>query len=306
MNSPSFPPSPDIQTLAATDNEIDLIELWRTLVEFKWTIVVTTLLCLATAATIAFMMTPVYQADVLVAPAEEGKGNSGLAALAGQLGGIAELAGVNASSGGSNKETAIAYLKSRIFIENFIKEKNLLPVLYPNQWDITRNDWAVEDKSKIPTLWDAHQLFSKKVLSVTSDKKTGLITITIEWKNREQAVEWANEIVKRANDHLRQKAIAETELSVNYLESELKKTSVVEVQQAIFKVMESQIKSKMMANVQEQFAFIVIDPAALMNENAYIRPKRQLITVLGLLVGVMMGTLIAFIRSTILKHRAFA
>lgn len=309
MNSFTSPQSQDqldafpLQT--ADDEEINLYEAWKTLVEFKWTIVMVTLCCFTIATTVAFVMTPKYHAEILVAPAEEGKGSGGLAALAGQFGGLADMAGVNLGGSGGGKETAIAYLKSRVFIESYIKEKNLLPVLYARIWDASTSKWNVQDQKNIPTSWDAYQLFSK-ILSVTADKKTGLITLSVEWKDREQAVEWANDLIKRSNADLRQRAIADADVSLGYLEKELQKTSVVEVQQAIFKIMETQIKTRMMANVQEQFAFKVIDPAALMNENAYVKPNRPLLMALGLLSGLILGILMALILKAIQRRRSFA
>lgn len=278
------------------DNEIDFRPIWETIVTFRKTIGLVTVLCISLATALAFILPPKYQATVLIAPSEDGKSAGGLGAIAGQFGGLAEMAGINLQSGNSSKEAAIAYMKSRAFIENFVKEKDLLPVLFAKKWNASTKKWEVDDEKDIPTLWDAYQIFSKKVLSITPDKKTGLITVSVEWRDREMAVSWANEIVKKANEHLRQRAISEAELSIGYLEKELQKTSVVEVQQAVFKVMESQIKSKMMANVQEQFAFKVIDPAAMMNENAYVQPKRPLIISIGLLGGLMCGILIAVFR----------
>lgn len=289
-------------TAREMDDEVDLFELWHTLIEFKWTILIATLVSFGIATTIAFMMTPKYRAEVLVAPAEESKSGGGLAALAGQFGGLAEIAGVNLGNNGSGKEEAIAYLKSRVFMESYIREKNLLPILFSSKWDTTSSKWRVEDPKDIPTLWDAYEYF-KNIVSINSDKKTGLISLSVEWRDREQAVEWANDLLKRANASLRQKAIAETEVSLDYLEKELQKTSVVEVQQAIFKIIESQVKTKMMANVQEQFAFKVIDPAALMGERAYSKPQRPVFMATGLIGGLMLGMMVAFVRKAAQKRK---
>lgn len=300
--APSLPPNPSLSDSAKDslqdDNEIDFRQIWETIVAFKKTIGLVTVLCVSLATALAFIVPPKYQATVLIAPAEDSRGAGGVGALTGQFGGLAEVAGINLQSGNSSKEAAIAYMKSRVFIENFIKEKDLLPVLFAKRWNASTRKWNVDAEKDIPTLWDAYQLFSKKILLVTPDKKSGLITVSVEWKDREMAVDWANEVVKKANEHLRQRAIAEAELSIGYLEKELQKTSVVEVQQAVFKVMESQIKNKMMANVQEQFAFKVIDPAAMMNEDAYVQPKRLQIIAIGVLGGLMCGILIAFLRKT--------
>jgi uncharacterized protein involved in exopolysaccharide biosynthesis len=286
------------------EDEIDLFALWDTLMQSKWLIMAITALSLILATTLAFIMTPKYEAKVIATFTEEGKSSGGLSALAGQFGGLAEMAGVNLGGGGSNKEAMIAYLKSRIFIEGFIKENNLMPILYAKQWDEANKKWLDGDPEDLPTPWKAYKFFSEKVADVQMDKKTSLITLTITWKNREQAVEWANALIKRANANLREKTITETQLSQSYLEKELQKTSVVEVQNTIYRVLESQIKTMMIANTQEQFAFKVIDPAALMDENAFVKPKRPMIIALGGIAGLFLGILFVFIRQAIRNRKA--
>ncbi len=298
MNTPNSPVD-DLQ-----DDEIDLFALWDTLVQNKWLIIAATVLSLALATTLAFIMTPKYEAKVVATFAEEGKSGGGLSALAGQFGGLAEMAGVNLGGGGGNKEAMIAYLKSRIFIEGFIKENNLMPILYAKQWDATNKKWLGDDPEKFPTDWKAYEFFSKNIVDVQLDKKTSLITLTITWKDRTQAVAWANGLIARANANLREKTIAETQLSQSYLEKELQKTSLVEVQNTIYRVLESQIKTMMMANTQEQFAFKVIDPAALMDETAFVKPKRPMLIALGGIAGLFLGILFVFIRQANRNRKA--
>lgn len=293
MNSSTQAPSSD----SRDQDGFDLYDGWRMLKEFRRLIGAIALGCLALFAAAAFLMPLKYRAEVLVVPVEEGKVGGGLSALAGQFGGLAELAGVNLGGGAGRKETSVAYLGARVFIEGFVKDKNLLPVLFASDWDAGAGKWKEQDENKVPTTWDAYQFISKHVLSVEMDKKTGLVTLAVEWKDRGQAVEWANELISRANLDLRRAAIAETESSLAYLQQELTKTDVVEVRQAIFKVMESQFKTKMLANVQEQFAFKVIDPAAPMGADAFVKPKRLLLIALGLVCGVLLGVLTAFVLS---------
>ena len=297
------PQMPDLADQTLPDDEIDLFELWDTLVESKWLVIGAAAICFLLATALAFIMTPKYEAEVLFVSAEQEGGGGRMASLAGQFGGLADLAGINLGGSGGSKEANIAFLKSRGFIETFIKEKQLMPILYAKKWDEKANKWKVDDPEDIPTLWDASQFFEKKVLSVSQEKKTNLITLKVLWKDRQQAVDWANDLVRRANESLRLKAIGETDKSLSYLEQELKKTSVVEVQQAIYRVMESQVKTRMMANVQEQFAFKIIDPAALMGEKDYVKPKRLLMMVLGLLGGGMLGILLVFARKALRNRK---
>ena len=288
------------------DDEIDLFALWETLMQQKWLILAITIACISLATALAFIMTPKYEAKVIATFAEEGKSGGGLGALASQYGGLAEMAGINLGGGGGNKEATIAYMKSRVFIDSFIKENDLMPILYAKKWDAANKKWLVDDPEKIPTTWKAYELFSKDIVDIQLDKKTNLVTLTVLWKNREQAVAWANKLIERTNANLREKAIAENQLSQSYLEKELQKTSVVEVQNTIYRILETQIKSMMMANTQEQYALKVIDPAALMDENAFVKPKRPMMIALGGIGGLFLGILLVFVRQAVRNRKTMA
>lgn len=282
------------------NDEIDLFRLWETIVAGKWLILGLVLLCTSAATGLAFLMTKKYEAKVIASFTEESKGGGGMSALAGQFGGLADIAGINLGAGG-NKEATLAYLKSRAFIDGFLSDNALLPVLYSKLWDADKKAWKVDDPEKTPTPWKAYKLFSEKILAVNFDKKTNLVTLTITWKDRNQAVTWANELIKRANENLRQRTIEETRQSLTYLEKELQKTSVVEVQNTIYRVMESQIKTMMMANTQEQYALKVIDPAQAVDEDAFISPKRPMMIALGAISGLFVGILLVFVRNIAAK-----
>ena len=60
----------------------------------------------------------------------------------------------------------------------------------------------------------------------------------------------------------------------------------------------------MMANTQGEFAFKVIDPAQLMDEDAFVKPKRPLMIALGAIGGLFMGILFVFIRQAIRNRKA--
>ena len=284
------------------DDEIDLFALLETLLEGKWLLLGCAALCFALATALAFITTPKYEARVIASFADDGKAGGGMGGLAAQYGGLAEMAGISLGTGGS-KEASLAFLTSRAFIEQFIEEEGLLPILFAPSWDSEKKQWKVAE-NEIPTKWKAYNLFSKSILSTSLDKKTNLLTLTITWKNREQAVYWANELVRRANETLRQKTITETQSSLDFLQKELEKTSIVEVQNTIYRVMETQVKSMMMANTQEQFAFKVIDPAIVVDEDAFVNPKRPLMMALGLVGGLFLGIVIVFLRKAVQNHRA--
>jgi uncharacterized protein involved in exopolysaccharide biosynthesis len=276
------------------DDEIDLFELWEILAKkWRW-IVSVTALSAGVSIFVALSITPIYRSEVVMILAEDAGGKGGMASPAAQFGGLTDLAGVNLAGGGAKGE-ALATLKSRALIEEFIKEKNLMQVLFEEKWDSAGKRWMVEDPRLIPTLGAAHELFSKSVFQVSDDKKTGGITLSVEWKDRMLAAEWANEIVRRANEKMRMRAISEAETSIEYLNKELQKTGVVEIQQAIYRLLEANYKTTSIANARSEYAFKVIDPAVAPDENRRVRPKRSLIVILATLAGGFVSVLGVFV-----------
>src|ERR1700740_2426586 len=79
---------------ADLDEKIDLVALFALLRDYKWTVLITALLFGALAATYALLATPIFRAEVTVTVVHD-KDQGGSGGLAGSIGDIARLAGVN-------------------------------------------------------------------------------------------------------------------------------------------------------------------------------------------------------------------
>ena len=66
-----------------------------------------------------------------------------------------------------------------------------------------------------------------------------------------------------ANDNLRDRAIAESERNISYLNEQAAKTDVVGIRQTIYNIMETEINKAMLAKGSEEYAFKLIDPAVV-------------------------------------------
>jgi uncharacterized protein involved in exopolysaccharide biosynthesis len=177
---------------------------------------------------------------------------------------------------------------------SYIKEANLMPVLFASKWDADKKQW--KDAGDFPSDWDVFEVFDRGIRSVQFDRKTGLVTLAIEWRDPALAAKWANDLVREVNSRLRNLAIDDAQQKIGYLEKQLALTSSVEIQQAIYHLIEAQTKKKMIASTQEQYAFSVIDPAVPSEE--IFRPKRLLIAIFGLLMGITFGIVLAFVYRT--------
>jgi hypothetical protein len=244
----------------------------------------------------------VYRAEVALVPASDSASAGGLAALANQFEGISALAGIDLS-GGSSRDEAVLLLRSRALVERYITQQNLLPTLFPDDWDRERKAWRTGAKDP-PTLGDGYKLFDERIRSVREDKREGAITFRIEWTDRELAAQWANGLVDLANNLLRQRAIAESAERLNYLNQRLDAGGSIELKQAIYRVVEAEIKSQMLASARREFAFRVVDPAVVPDANKRVRPWRTMMVLIGAVVGMTLGIFALLVRNLIRERRA--
>ncbi len=275
-------PPMDPRLLAAmygvqTGDEIDLLGYWWVVWAQRKFILSITFAAALLAAGVSLLMPNIYRAEALLAPVktEDNKGGG----LASTLGGLASMAGISIASGGSVEEN-LAVLKSREFLWKFINEKKLMQTLFEDDWNADKGSWEESEPEDQPSLWDAYRLFTEEdLLSVSTDKESGLVHVRVEWTDAQQAADWANALVTRLNAYLRQQAIARSNSNLKYLYSELERTSVADMRQALFELISQEQKKAMLANTQEQFAFQVLDAAVAPDRKA--KPGRSLIVLLA-------------------------
>lgn len=277
---------------ASEEDVISLFDVWQILTRYKWVILAVTSVCALAATLAALLMTPRYKAEVFLIPVSEAEDQGRYTSQLGEFAGIAALAGINLERG-DRKNEAIATLKSRMLTEQFIKDEKLLPVLFYKLWDAESQRWDVDDPDDVPTLWDAYELLDEKLRRVYEDKTTGLVVLAIEWEDPELAARWANELVRRVNAMLRNRAAEQSENAVGYLQEQLKLTSVVELQQVLHRLIEAEMKEIILANINKEYAFRVIDPATVPEEP--FKPRMVPMVVVGGGVGVIAGIMLALL-----------
>jgi len=281
------------------EREVSLLEYWRILVNDKYIIFSFVTVFSAIGLLIGFLSTPVYRAEILLAPvANEGGGR--LSAMAGQFGGLASLAGIDLGGNGAGINEALAVLNSREFTNKFILDENLMPILFNKAWDVSKKSWKKEIEP--PTLWEAYTIFNKSVRSVSLDKKTKHVTLYIDWIDPVIAASWANKMISRLNARLRSDAIKESEENLRFLRKQISETSIVQIQKSIFGLVEVEMKKAMLANVSKEYAFKVIDPAVVPEQK--IKPKRRSIAIMSFIIGGVFGVIVSLFRRYIRLNRS--
>lgn len=295
------------------NDEIDLRELFAVIWQGKWLIIAVTAVFTIGAVIFAINQPNIYKSEALLTPADTEQGG-GLAALAGQFGGLASMAGINLGGGGGVDKTqmAIEVMKSRQFISDFIQKHSILPdLMAAKTWDMASNTinyddelYNVSDKKWLrivdapfkakPSMQEAYKEFSK-IFAVNSAKDTGMVTVYIEHLSPQVAQQWVNWLVADINTEMKQRDVAEAEKSIEFLKTQIQQTNIADIRSVLYKLIEEQAKTIMFAEVRDEYVFKTIDPALIPEEKA--KPKRALICLLGLILGGILSVMLVLIRS---------
>ena len=287
----------DITRVPIVDDAIsfrDVVELWW---QSRLMVIVVTAICTLLAGGVGLVLPKKYEALIVISPvsttAGSGQGGGGISSMLSEFGGLASLAGLSVG-GDSRKAEFVTVLQSALLTTTYIKNNNLLPVLFYKQWDTQNQRWKPLPADKMPTLWKANEFFRKKVRKINTDSKTGIVTMGVTWTDPQLAADWANGLVKMANEYLRNKAIALSDRNIAYLNEQAAKTDLVGARQAISSLLQTEINKQMLARGNEEYAFKVLDPA--MPPERPTTPPPLLLVLGGLLGGLMLTTIVVFSR----------
>ena len=293
------------------DDEIDLRELFMVLWAGKIKIVAITAVFAVASVIYALSVPNQYKATALLAPAESSGG--GLSGALGQLGGLASLAGVSIG-GGESSEAQIAQeiMKSWSFIEGFIADNDLAVEVFAaegwskvsnmlkiddDDYDVEKSEWLIEDDDtgelRPPSSWELFEEFSER-LAVSEDKKSGLVSVSIEYYSPQIAKQWLDMYVSAINAHMQQRQVDKVTNNINYLQAQIEKTSIAEMREVFYTIIEEQTKNKMVAEASPDYAFVAVSPSMVPEEKS--QPKRALICILGTLLGGMLSVMLVLTR----------
>lgn len=259
-------------------------------------IIVITLIVLIAALIYVKNLPNVYKSEVLVMHSEDGS-----PALPGQLGGLAALAGVNVNGKDDKSKLAIQILKSRYFITKFISKYDLaVPLMASVGWDAHTDSLIIDDKvyDEDNKKWvrqasfpftsapSSQELYSRflEILFINRDLDNGTIKISIEFYSPSLAKKWVDALITEINNEIRDRDLTEALNSIDYLESQVINTNIAGVRTLLFSMIEDKVKVRMLANIKQDYALQIIDPAVVPEVKS--GPKRIIILLLIAVISV--------------------
>jgi len=295
------------------DDEIDFKELFSVLRKSKILIIVITSFFSLSSVLYALSLTNLYKSEAILSVAEES--TNALRALSG-MGGLASMAGITLPSSGEDKSAiAIKTIQSRAFLKHLITFENVLPSLMasksydfeskkiqfdPKIYNENNEEWVRKpgkNQQSKPSYLEAFCCEDNTYLnqvSIFRDKKTNLITISVEHISPIFAKEFLELMINEANELLRNRDLQESSAAIAFLNTEIPKASLIEMKDAINLLLQSQLQKQMLAKVNKEYFLKVIEPPFIPEVKS--KPHRAKICIYGTLLGGMLAMLWVLLR----------
>lgn len=270
---------------------------WRQRVFFlSWTLGI----C-AVALVLALLWPNTYRSEAVLAPLLERSEEAAAAKPLSALQGVAALVGFSPRSYTEIQEK-VSYLESRALARRLLRtHPEILPRLFPDDWDAEEGEWKSADPDERPGLWDLIRKFEED-FRVSLDGQTGLLRVRFDSRSPELSAEILRIIIQEANDGWRDVTLEQSRSFMEYLEEKSRETQIAEARQVLLSLMASELRRSMLAECTEDFAFKTIDPPMVPDRHA--KPRRSLILIAIGLLAVATGSLIALWREQRRSPRA--
>lgn len=276
------------ETEATAAMELDLMPFVNALIDARWILLSGVLL--AAVITGFWSYSKPYQylsgVKVSVVDIEDPGGVSPDDRRASEVLTLVEHGFVMGTTHDNYNEVVRARLASRDFTMRFLDEKNVYRFFYPEQWLEEKQRW---EQGFSPDRGHVMTRFRDEVRSIVRDEETDIVTVAMVWPDPAVARDWANQYVASFNEFMRERTMLDVERKQAFLEKELRRSDVLEIQQSLYRLIEAQTAIAMLASAREEYVLEIIDPAALPYRSFNMSRKKRI--VIG---GVAGGLLAAF------------
>lgn len=191
-----------------------------------------------------------------------------------QYRGLASLAGVNLGGSGDGKMNFVTEtLNSYSFFNRIFENEDLkIFLLY-------------EDGMQENSI-NYHEDYFKKDLSWSIDSKTSFLKISYSHPSPDFAFRMVNILVEEINSLAREKDLEKSSKALEYLKDKSRVESNKSILQSIGNLIESQLQTQMLADINKDYLIEFIDPPYIPIKKSY--PSRALATILGFLFGIFL------------------
>ena len=284
------------------EDEIDLRELWQTVKKGKKIIATVVVFVVTLTLVYALSIPNAYTSKSVLIPASENSGPS-----LGGLGGLAAMAGISIGGGGSmTPDVAFnSLLNNYAFMKEFVVNNKILE--YYSDENVDKNyvfalgyrglyELFKSEKEKQDLDEQVFKLVQKvqKNFSISSDKKTALITVSYSDNDRAYPPVIINAFLKDASKYLVENNLRIINDKMNYFEKKLRVTEGFELRSSISGIVSKILEEKVMMQSKTYYQCDVLTTASESYIKDKTKPKRGLILVVSFITSIILGIFLVF------------
>lgn len=293
---------PKLKPSFNNDDEIDLWELATTIWKRKKLIISITL-SLTILTCIYIKLKPnLYEAQATILPIQNGNNK-----ISGAAGALAMFTGAKLPAGNNDANIELI-LNSRTFKEALIKKYNLMPKLFkPEQ--LNDVEPPLISYEGVKALND--------IISLSTDKKEGILTIKVLTEDPKFSLTLANHIISTLREFIKNNVYTSSKRYRQLVDLRLKKVKqelenikninneefsmlLQTKQDAYVNLFKAQEQAKL-DEIKNTVHFEVIDPAILPLKHA--KPKRALIAIVAFVTSFILSVFVVFLLEAINNHK---
>lgn len=295
--------SVNVQNSEFQEDEIDLRELWQTVKNGKKMILLFVVVIVSFTVIFTLKMPNSYKSEMILISTEK---NSKLGALGG-LGGLAAMAGI--SMGGASMTPDVAFnalLNNYSFMREFIIKNKVLEhyedpdidqtyifaLGYRGLYDLFKSK-KVKKKDKEARIFNLIKKVTKN-FSISSDKKTSLVTVSYTDLDRTYPPVIINAFLKDASKYLVDNSLENINKRLSYFEQELKKADSVEIRQSVSGTISKILEQKVAMKSKQYYECDPLTTPSIAYEKDKLKPKRGLIIVVSFIISIILGVFFVF------------
>ena len=294
------------------EDEIDLLALFKAICEKRIFIFISTAIISLASIIYALSLTNYYTSQSILNIRD-----SQDSSMVNNSFGLTSMVGLNLF-GETNKDASeiIELIQSREFVKRLIRFEDVLPSLLAIEsydsfskilifdsdvYDSKSKKWVrnvSQNQLSKPSYLEAHRAYSE-MLDISIDKVSGLISLEFEHVSPIFAQKILSLIIQEANNFNREMDIKNTNLALSHFEKELSKTSLLEMKESINQLIETQLETRMMASIYDDYVLVSIEPPFVPDRRS--KPSRSFIVIFSTLIGGLMSLLYVVIRHYFLE-----
>lgn len=289
------------------ENYLDIRDITRLFWRGRYVILLGGLLLAAVAWFVAANRPDVYSTSVLLRPAQD---EADPARNVGAISSLATLGGLRMGYAQSQADLAIAVLESRQFLTSFARKHDIVPELIAAEaWDKKTSQLIYDPRiySRETQTWVRNvdppatpepsdsEIFEalKKIIQVQVEQDTGFVRLSLTFISPVQAEAWASQLISDLNEVLRSRAVAELDLSIDYLQTKMQETNLADVRASLGQLLQNKIHERMLADAKSEYALQTLDPAYIPQFKS--GPARGLMILAGAVLGCLLGVLVMLV-----------